>query len=162
MTRKVEPLARNNISTQLTAIDNSSWSILQVSLAKPSRMSASSQDLRQLWDAASAHPFAPSVSKDSQFIIAFILILTGKMLPLVRSLLSNNSLAFFLSGIFALSKLHASRILFHYVNKALRSINNNSSNSGNTGFARIWVSHVNQHVSTSATDNLLIDLELFT
>jgi uncharacterized BrkB/YihY/UPF0761 family membrane protein len=46
-----------------------------------------SQEFRQIWDAASSHPFSPSISKDAQFSIAITLFLVATIL----------------SGVFALS-----------------------------------------------------------
>lgn len=34
--------------------------------------------LNQVWEAASANPFSPVIPKDSQFILGFTLLLTGR------------------------------------------------------------------------------------
>ncbi|OJJ82099.1 OST5 family protein [Aspergillus glaucus CBS 516.65] len=44
--------------------------------------------LNEVWEAASAHPFSPVVSKDNQFSVGFSLLL----------------IAFFLSGLFGLNR----------------------------------------------------------
>lgn len=51
----------------------------------------SSQSLQALWEASAGQPFAPAVSKDQQFSIAFFLLLA----------------AFLLSSLFGLSAFHA-------------------------------------------------------
>jgi len=34
--------------------------------------------LNEVWEAASANPYTPLVSKDSQFLVGFTLLLTGE------------------------------------------------------------------------------------
>lgn len=68
--------------------------------------SMSSADLLQVWEAAKADPFYPSVSKNSQFAVGFVLLLIGidtfALLLVYR--VPNKSLAFILSGVFALNR----------------------------------------------------------
>jgi cell cycle checkpoint protein len=52
--------------------------------------------LHEVWQAAAGSPFFPTVNKDTQFTLAFALLLVG----------------FFLTGVFALSMHHSSLAQF--------------------------------------------------
>ncbi len=69
------------------------------------RMSSPATDnLLQAWEAAKATPFQPLVSKDSQFFVAFSLLLVGMLyVSIFKVSLTDQLPAFVLTGTFALS-----------------------------------------------------------
>jgi hypothetical protein len=66
----------------------------------------STADLLQVWEAAKADPFYPSVSKDSQFFIGALLLLIGMSVICCEGmcLYANDMVALVLSGVFALNR----------------------------------------------------------
>ena len=66
----------------------------------------SSTPLNELWAAAASQPYSPTISKDTQFAVGFILLLAGMHQRAFHDDVSGLTInaAFVLTGIFSLSK----------------------------------------------------------
>lgn len=66
---------------------------------------SSAADLLQVWEAAKADPYYPAIGKDSQFLVGFLLLATGTRKHHDSQIYrSNGTIAFLLTGIFALNR----------------------------------------------------------
>ncbi|KAI9660007.1 MAG: hypothetical protein M1821_001359 [Bathelium mastoideum] len=64
----------------------------------------STSSLQDLWEAATARPFEPTVSKDSQFFVGFSLLLIGKFCARYRSIETDKRVALVLTSLFGLNQ----------------------------------------------------------
>lgn len=88
--------------------------------------------LHEVWQAAAGSPFFPTVNKDTQFTLAFALLLVG----------------FFLTGVFALSMRHSSLVHLPLLT-FFRPHSDQRSPTRHSSFSRTWVrflSTINCHL----------------